>query len=147
MNFQETGNKIPVTEQELIDYMIVRYDAYAKSQNTSDPLPNLDKEKVIYTTKDGKTVQIPDEIKMKAKTIWLKDYINKVKNNQARVEDVGVKVPQKVVKIYDNSQRLTNIIILSLAVIVAIYLLYMYGHKFREMYNTGTEELKLYLGK
>jgi hypothetical protein len=147
MNFQETGNKIPVTEAELIDHMIVKYDAYAKSQNTQNPLANPDKDSVIYNTKNGKTIKIPDEIKMKAKTIWLKDVINKVKNNEINAEDMGVTVPPKVVKIYDNSQKFTNIIILIVAVIVAAYLLYAYGNRFRDMYNTGTEELKFYLGK
>lgn len=147
MNYEETGNKVPVTETELIKVMIVKYDAYARSQNTSSPLPNPDKEPVIYTTQDGKTIKIPDEIKIKAKTIWLKDVINKVQTNQMKVEDVGVKPSAKIVKIYDDSQKLTNIIILALAVIIAAYLLYTYGGRVKTMYNTSTEELKRYLQK
>ena len=146
MNYQETGNKIPVDEEELINAMILKYDAYARSQNTDAPLPNPDKEPIIYTTKDGRTIKIPDEIKIKAKTIWLKDLIHKVQNKQVKMEDVGIKPQTQVIRIYDDNQKLTNLVILILAVIIAAYLLYTYGGQFSTMYNTSTEQLKFYLG-
>ena len=126
MNYQETGNKIPITEAELINVMITKYDAYA--QNPS--LPNPDTEPVIYTTQEGKTIKIPDEIKMKAK---------------GQMPQKVISVPVKVIQIYDESQKLTNIVILVVAVLIAAYLLYKFGNKFRDSYNIGTEELKLYL--
>lgn len=147
MNYQETGNKIPVTESELINVMIAKYDAYAKSQNSTSPLPNPDSENIVYTTQEGKTIKIPDEIKMKAKTMWIKDLAKRVENKQVTLEEVGISPPKQVVQIYDENQKFTNIIILIAAVLIALYLLYTYGGKLRDTYNIGTEELKFYLNK
>lgn len=115
--YEETGNKIPVTEAELLIFMNTKYTDYYNDNK----LPNPDKTDVIYTTKDGKTIKVPDEIKMKAKTEWLKSLmeeskqnIKKIKNNRKETED---------------QSKWGNTIIFIVVIIVALYLLYMLSQR------------------
>lgn len=114
--YQETGNKIPVTEDELLKVMNQKYKDYYNDNS----LPNPDNTDVIYTTKDGKTIKIPDEIKMKAKTSWatalMKEKKEEIKKNKS--DDVT-----------KTSTIWGNMLILVIVIIIALYLLYVLNQK------------------
>ena len=125
MNYQETGNKIPVTEDELLKVMNQKYIDYYNNQTTSS---NPDTQDIIYTTQDGKTIKIPDEIKIKAKTIWLKSLMESE--------------PSKKINKTKKSTNFINMIILFIAALIALYLIYIYTTDLRKSYNTGIDILK-----
>ncbi len=116
--YQETGNKIPVTEDELLKVMNQKYTDYYNDNS----LPNPDKTDVIYTTKDGKTIKIPDEIKIKAKTLWVKALMEskteEIKKNKN--EDTNKK---------STSTNWGNMLVLLIVIIIALYLLYILSQK------------------
>ncbi|ARF09588.1 hypothetical protein Indivirus_1_211 [Indivirus ILV1] len=107
--YQETGNKIPVTEDELLKVMNKKYNEYYYDNTLSNP----DKTEVIYTTSDGKLIKIPDEVKMKAKTIWLKSLMEQ-KSEEIKKEK-------------ENTSNIGNITGLVFIVIIALYLLYVFS--------------------
>lgn len=67
MSYQITGNKIPVTKEELINYIHQQLTAF-DSGNIKDYNPYTDA--IIYITKDGKTIQIPTDIHKEAISQW-----------------------------------------------------------------------------
>ena len=105
MSYQITGNKIPVTKDELIIYMKEQLSAFdsGMSKNTN---PYTDA--IIYNTKDGKMIQIPQEIQKEAITLW---------NQQPK----KFNLPMNENDDNDKPDYIT-IGILILAVILAIYL-------------------------
>lgn len=116
--FQETGNKIPVTESELIKFMNLKYTEYYNDNE----LPNPEKNDVIYSTKDGKTIKIPDEIKTKAKAQWLKVLLQDSQQNINSNEDFTKDSTENNTK---DSTNWWNIAIYIIVIIIALYLLYL----------------------
>jgi len=73
MNFQETGTKIPISSQELINYVHTELESYDKkvvlTKGPSFPNPYTDS--IIYKTPEGKTIKVPGEIQKEAINLWV----------------------------------------------------------------------------
>lgn len=110
--FQKTGNNIPVTELELIEFMGTKYTEYY-NDNT---LPNPEKDDIIYKTREGKVIMVPDEIKIKAKTLWLKLLMDESFNNEIKENYEDIK---------EEKTNWWNILIYAVVIIIVLYLLYL----------------------
>lgn len=67
MSYQITGNKIPISKEELINYthkQLSLYDA-GKMQDA-----NPYSQPIVYITKEGKMIQVPQEIQKEAISSW-----------------------------------------------------------------------------
>ena len=67
-NYEQTGNKIPITVDELVNNVkdkLVRFDQLKKA---TDALPSYNPyvDSIICNTSDGKTIQVPKEIQIRA---------------------------------------------------------------------------------
>ena len=62
---QRTGNVVNVPTSELVDFVRSAFNEYdrALEYTNEPPYPNPYTSQLIYTTKDGRTVEIIDEIK------------------------------------------------------------------------------------
>ena len=92
MNYQETGNKIPVTVQELIGYVQKKLSEYdqlnllkVSSYGNIDSLllnqkPTPYKDYIIYMTREGKLIKIPEQIQNMAIDLW---------NNNQKMQSPG----------------------------------------------------------
>src|SRR5689334_21468905 len=67
MSYKQTGNKVPVTREELINYTHKQIHAYDVGK-LKDMNPYT--EPIIYVTKDGKMIQVPQEIQKEAVASW-----------------------------------------------------------------------------
>jgi len=68
-----TGNNISIPEEELISFVhfsLARYEELVDASG-SDPSYSPYSQPIIYTTQDGKQVQIPEEIQQNAIQIWM----------------------------------------------------------------------------
>ena len=70
-NYRLTGNNIPINEALVMAHVKGQLDEYQKAINSSvkptfDPLNNP----IIYTTPEGKTIQVPQQIQTKAIQEW-----------------------------------------------------------------------------
>ena len=67
MSYKQTGNKIPVTKDELINYIheqLTFYDVCKLKDMNPYTQP------IIYITKEGKMIQVPQEIQQEAVASW-----------------------------------------------------------------------------
>lgn len=88
--YQQTGNKIPITLDELMQAVFYRLEMYDKliggnetSNNTYTPYIDP----IIYNTQDGRTVEVPKEIQRRAIEEWkLKREIPGNQNNTPNKE-------------------------------------------------------------
>lgn len=122
MSYKNTGNKIPVTREELINYMNKQLAAYdsGKLQN-----PNPYTEQVIYITKDKKMIQIPQDIQREAVALW---------NPQREMMPIHINMEQS----NTGKTDYVTIGILILAGILAIFLFYKAGLIGNINVNPGT---------
>ncbi|ARF11545.1 hypothetical protein Klosneuvirus_1_402 [Klosneuvirus KNV1] len=109
MSYKQTGNKIPVTKDELINYIHEQLTFYDVGK-LKDMNPYT--QPIIYITKEGKMIQVPQEIQQEAVASWNP----RSKFIQTQDED-------------DESGKTDYITVgmLILAAIIAIYLFYKSG--------------------
>lgn len=112
MNYRETGNKIPISEIELSDY--VRYKLQEFDDNP-DISPNPYTQPIIYKTKDNKVIMVPTDIHEKV--------LNKWHNNNN-----NTKQPPKAIYVYEKNDWV-KLGLLILAAMIALYFFYDIGHK------------------
>lgn len=152
MSFKETGNKIPISADELINYLHIQFSAYDNSNKTksgSNPYTDI----VIYTTKDGKTIIIPKEIQQQA----IEKFTNTSStNNTNNVEkpleyeavledsDTNPSNPPSKDQIYDNNYDLIKLGILFFIVIIVLYLFFNIDND-ASMFST--KRIRYYLTK
>jgi len=109
MSYKITGNKIPVTKDELINYTHKQLQLYDTGK-LKDINPYT--QQVIYITKDGKMIQVPQDIQKEAVASW---------KPQARMPVMQIKKEVDEEAGTGQTDYLT-IGILILAAILAIYL-------------------------
>jgi len=87
--FKETGNKIPIPIDEFTNHVKSELLKYDKLKNATETNPSYNPylEPIIYTTSQGKLVQVPEEIKKNAIDDWLK---NGEGNNMEKQEMPGM---------------------------------------------------------
>ncbi len=144
MSFKETGNKIPISADELINYMHIQFSAYDKTKSGSNPYTDI----VIYTTKDGKTIIIPKEIQQQA----IENFANieSIKSTPFEYEAVLPNSESKEVSnnvlndatVYDN-----NLIKLGLLFFVAIIALYLFFNIDNDASMFSAKRVRFYLTK
>jgi len=110
MSYKQTGNKVPVTKDELINYthnQLQLHDAGKLKDMNPYTQP------IIYITKEGKMIQVPQEIQQEAISSW---------NPQPKYSSVQPKED-------DESEKPDYITVgmLILAAIIALYLFYKSG--------------------
>lgn len=66
-NFRHTGNSIPVTVDELVNYAISQFNQY---KDTKDSNYSPVQQPIIYKTSNGKYIEIPNDIKKVALKKW-----------------------------------------------------------------------------
>jgi|LakMenEpi03Aug12_release.lakeMendotaPanAssembly.Ray.scaffolds.fasta_scaffold295451_2 hypothetical protein len=152
MDFRETGNKIPISSDELINYaqtLLADFDTKI-STNKSIPSVNPYVQPLIYKTNDGKTIRIPDEIQKQAVHIWYQKTGRNVpvmqQINQDYKEAPTIDQKQKVVYVYENSDNYINIGILIIAAVLALFLLFkITGNTGHRSFNITSEQIRYYL--
>ena len=91
MNYQDTGNKIPVPVQELTAYVqkkLAEYDQlnllqispHGSIDSLLNDKPNPYNDTIIYMTKDGRLIKVPKDIQNIAIDLW---------NSNKNVQDVN----------------------------------------------------------
>ena len=134
MNFQETGNKIPVTAQELIDYVQQLLEKHDTDISTNKVLPNFNPytNPIIYNTNDGKTIKIPEEIQKQAIDLWYqKNGTNVAVMQQVQPQQIYNQYTEQTVdenKNRENTDYFT-LFILIIGLVFALYLLYNMNNK------------------
>ena len=130
--YQETGNKIPIALTEFINYVqqiLNEYDELLKATGTS-PDFNPYTETLIYKTKDGKIVQIPEEIKKIAindrkKNEACENGICSIKNKKIdlvnEIEDKGT-TPPEIVIIKEKNNKIYYLILI---IIILAFIYYI----------------------
>ena len=131
MNYQETGNQVPISQQELIVFVHSELEKYdyrmAIAKEPSSPNPYIDT--LIYKTKEGKTIKVPEEIQKEAIHLWYRRNGTNVPVMQ-RTPDIPPKLPQappsharKAVRyFYEDGYDWIKISILLVAALIALYL-------------------------
>lgn len=74
-SYELTGNQIPVKSDELINYVLNKFLVYNQYVNDTGQEPDFNPylNPIVYTTKDGKTIEIPKVIVQEAINIQKKD--------------------------------------------------------------------------
>ena len=95
-NFRETGNKVPISYDELLQYVHSKLNEFIATiaQTKSLSLNNPFKNPIIYTTPSGKTIRIPDEIQKKAIDFWIQRNGARDTDGSLSIHDNPYKLPQ-----------------------------------------------------
>ena len=136
MEYRETGKKIPLTVEELHVHVIdklYQYDELIKSTKTKpEQDPYVDP--IVYVTKEGKTVQVPQNIQENAVKVWIAEKDQPVKNDDEDVlsdiddlDDVKPKynARKQVVVVKENK----NFYMLLFFICIALFAGYMLAKK------------------
>lgn len=110
MSYKQTGNKIPVTKDELINYTHNQLQSF-DSGKLKDMNPY--NQPIIYITKDGKMIQVPEELQQEAIASW---------NPQPKYSAVNSQEDKE-----SGETDYITIGMLILAAIIAVYLFYKSG--------------------
>ena len=158
MNFQETGNKVPISGEELINYVqhqLGEFDVQSSQQKTI-PSFNPYSQPIIYKTKDGKTIRIPDEIQKQALDLWYQktgrnvpamQQVQQVQQIQPmEQQEERAPKPRKVVYVYEKDDSIIKLAILIFAAVLALYLFFKMN-KSTSGARVNTEQLRYYLTK
>lgn len=154
MEYQETGNKIPINAHELTDYVkqqLASHDAFV-SGNKTLPEFNPYTHPIIYKTKDGKTIMIPDEIQKQAISQWYQEHGTNVPVAQYLPQETTqvVKLPQgkpKIEYVDDDNGDYMRLGLLIFTVFVALYLFYKWGHNTSPSSGSGMsyDQIRAYM--
>lgn len=71
-NYQETGNQVPVTVDELKESINIKLAEF-DSQPNKDGLQNPYIDDIIHQTKNGKTVKVPKNIQLDVVNDWVEN--------------------------------------------------------------------------
>lgn len=129
MNYQETGNQVPISQQELIIYVHQRLEDYDRKVSVlkTPTSPNPYTDPLIYTTKEGKTIKVPEEIQKEAVHEWYRQHGTNVPVMQ-RTPDIPPQLerphrPKKAIMyVYEDGYDWVKISILATAALIALYL-------------------------
>ena len=137
MNYQETGNQIPISQQELIIFVHSKLEDYDRKVSVlkMPTSPNPYTDPLIYTTKEGKTIKIPEEIQKQAVHDWYRQHGTNVPVMQRTPDippqlDKNQRQPRKAVMyVYEDGYDWVKITILVVAAIIALYLFFQMNKK------------------
>jgi len=151
MNFKETGNKVPVTSQELIMFCQAKLAEFDESvsANKTIPLVNPYTDKMLYATKEGKTIMIPQEIQKQAVNFWYEQTGRNVPlmqqtNPEASNTQIIIPKEKPIVK---EERDYIKLAILILAAMLALYLFIKIGNKSDVKFGLEPQRLRYYMTK
>lgn len=138
MNYQETGNQVPISQQELIVFVHSELEKYdyrmAIVKEPSSPNPYIDT--LIYKTKDSKTIKVPEEIQKEAIHLWYKRNGTNVPAMQRtpnippeRLQAPPSNARKAVMYVYEDGYDWVKISILATAALIALYLFFQMNKK------------------
>lgn len=91
MKYQETGTKIPIKKNELMELVfqeLEAYEDYVKRNNGNEEISNSPfNNQILLTTSEGKTIQVPIEIQEEAINIYLQQREKEQENNENSEND------------------------------------------------------------
>ena len=135
MNYEETGNKVPISLEELINYVQQQLYIYdnIKAQNPNIvPSINPYTQPIIYETQDGKIIKIPANIQKQAIELYNKKKENNdinyaYDNGNLPSEEYDYDVQSETYKptffSENNMNKYLKLAILILAALLALYYL------------------------
>jgi len=87
-----TGNNISVPENELISSAHHHLNRYDELRQASGSIPQYNpyEQPIVYTTEDGRQVQIPEQIHQKAIDLWIANKNQNIGENNNTVDISGV---------------------------------------------------------
>lgn len=93
--YQQTGKKIPLKMDELMNFVVQKLEQFDYVVKGIGSVPDFNpyEDPIIYTTQEGKTVQVPKEIQRQAVINWN----NRVQDNQEDPNNLDFGIPG-----YDN---------------------------------------------
>ena len=162
MNFQETGNKIPISSEELINYVQYKLEEYdsllSKHKFIPPSIQNPYTHPIIYETQDGKTIRIPDEIQKQVIHSWYQNTGNNIPVMQQShqmpkvyqsYQDPETQEIDSNSTTQENDYGLLKIGVWILIAILAIFLFYKMTNKSStsSTYTMDYDQLKYYLSK
>jgi len=157
MSFQETGNKVPISTEELIKYVqfkLSEFDIIVTNQKSIPPFnPYVDE--IIYKTKDGKMIKVPEEIQKQAINIQYQQtgrnipQAQQMPQTQMQMKPMRRhKLQKKVIYVYEEDNNPIKLGILIFAAILALYLFFKINSDSKSSpYGVNTEKLRYYLTK
>jgi len=110
--FQETGKELSIDLNELVSYVQKKLYEYDQNKNPSPNLYNPYKHPIIYVTKDGKFIKVPDDIVQKTIALWKERPSPEFISNS---EYISTKKDHK---------KVSNILLLIIFICVVIYFYY-----------------------
>ena len=86
--YKKTGNKVPIKIDELMNQVYDKLDQHDRLVAATGATPDYSpyKDPIVYTTQDGRTVQIPDEIQRQA----IKDWIERPQTSSDHDQDLDL---------------------------------------------------------
>ena len=162
MSFQETGNKVPISADELSNYVTSQLQEFDLTISKKKTIPEFNPyiHPIIYKTKDGKTIKIPEGIQKQAVDLW---YQKTGKNiplmqqmqqqpqpqpqPQQEIQSQEMQLPKKVIYVYENDTSLIRLGILIFAAVLALFLFFKMNNSSSSPFNINTEQLRYYLTK
>lgn len=72
-DFVQTGQNLPVSVEQLVKYVHMELDRYDNLVKMTESIPNYTpySNPIIFTTEEGKQVQIPEQIQQEAVKVWV----------------------------------------------------------------------------
>jgi hypothetical protein len=130
MNYQETGNKVPIASQELTNYVYKKLATYGEQIKTTKIMPSRNPytQSIIYKTEDGKTIKIPKDIQKQAISNWIAKMGDNVPSLPTYKTEMNPETPNisNTLSNMGNKDWIT-LAILIFAAVLAIYLFYKIG--------------------
>ncbi len=89
VEYQPTGNNINLRMDELVEFVLEKIQQYEYMVKATETVPSFSpfKDPIIFTTQEGKTVQIPEYVQKEAIKIW-NQRKSKANNQEESVEDI-----------------------------------------------------------
>jgi hypothetical protein len=119
--YRKTGNVHHIPLPEMIDHVILKINQFneIKEATGGTPPQNPFTDALVFTTNDGRTVQIPEQVQKQAIEHYNKSINGPVEEKQE--EEVEEQEPKVVVVESDNSILWFAIIIIGLILLYFIY--------------------------
>lgn len=128
MEYQETGNKIPIKTSDLIKFIQKQLSDYEMSVSKTKTIGKYNPytEPIIFKTKNGNTIMVPEEIKKYAINLWYKENgINvPVMMQESQLENIDRS--ESLVNFDNTESSSVNYIKIFIVVLVCILFIYYF---------------------
>lgn len=121
--YRKTGNTHHIPLPDMIEHVVMKINQFNEIKEATGGVPpqNPFSDPIVFTTKDGRTVQIPEQVQQQA----VQEYHKMIIGDHDEVDEIEeeyIEEPKLVVVEQDNTYMWMAIIILSLILLYFIYL-------------------------